>query len=110
MMEPTDAFKRLPKWAQTEIENLRSDALALQGAAAAAIGHVHTRIQVNPYADLMGREHKCFIPDRETVRFQFGRNYIDVHFEGEALSVMSDMQIQVHPRDANVIWVTPIDD
>ena len=97
--------KKLPQWAQWELERLRATIEHNEAALAAAIGSTKTRVEVNPYASHMGIDHHCFIPENETIRFHFGKHYIDVKIDGGALNVMADDQIEVRPRASNVVWV-----
>lgn len=103
----TDAFKKLPKWAQHELQKLRADVSSLETQLAAALGSVVTRVEVNPYGPLMGREHRCFLPVRETIRFHFGQKFIDVRLEADVLNIMGGDTISISPRAANVVWIKP---
>jgi hypothetical protein len=101
---------KLPRWAKHEIEKLRSDILSLESQLAKAIGVEPTRVMVNPYSSMMGREHQCYLQERETIRFAFGKRYLDVRLMGDTVEVMGDSAISIHPRAANVVWIAATDD
>lgn len=100
---------KLPKWAQTELQRLRSNMLSLEKKLQAFAGVDKTKIQIDPYSG-RGR-HPMYLPDSITVRFTVDGGNIDLRLRDGRLEVSASSpgaadHLSVWPRASNMVWLT----
>jgi hypothetical protein len=70
---------KLPKWAQEEIQLLKSNLATAKIRAASAFGETETRVEIDRYRrPAIGGEPRCFLPDRTSICFAVDGGKIDV--------------------------------
>jgi hypothetical protein len=89
--------KKLPKWAQREIEQLRRTVALLDGQLAGLTGSKETSITVEMPGAL---HHRTFLPDGAHIRFWLPGDvdYIDVSRHGGAIEIVGSDSIYVTPE------------
>ena len=104
----TDAFRRLPKWAQNEIERLMSDIETSENRTAAAIGERETAIEIDPFRAIDGRP-RCFLGEGAEVRFHLDGGDINIRLSGGRVEIAANAKtgdhFSVRPHVSNVVSV-----
>lgn len=102
------AFKRLPRWARTEIERLKASLAIADASLSNALGVAETRIEVDPYRLLKRDETerpRCFISEDDTIRYHLAGGYVDVKIDGDRLCVRAQDHLVITPNSSNDVDV-----
>jgi hypothetical protein len=101
---------KLPRWAQNALDVARADARSAEERLAAALGTTESRVEIDPYSQLVGRgRSRTFVPDSTTIRFKIRGGHIDVQLKDERLEIMGSGPVgsfSIKPSASNNIYVT----
>ena len=100
-------IESLPKWAQTEIVNLRATVSRLRDDLQTAACQKETRTYVATYE--LDRKAQTFLPDHSKVRFEFGPHYIELYRKEGRLAVHGSDFFTIEPHSCNLIFIIPRD-
>ena len=102
-------IESLPKWAQSEIVNLRAEVASLKDDLRAAACQKETRTYVASYE--FDRKAQTFLPDDCQVRFEVARGYIEVYRaeKDECIGIRSmgilSASLRIYPLLSNNVLV-----
>lgn len=99
-------INKLPKWAKSEIERLRSDVLNYQDQLAGLFVQQETKVEYEPYRH---EKKQMFMPDNSHISFALDGGKVMVRIERGGLYVAGDSrlssELMVKPSSSNTFTI-----